>query len=385
MTKKNLSAVIARSDLMNVITYNQTTGEFAWREREHRQAYFANRNPGTVASNGRLYISINGVRYLAHRLAWFYVTAAWPNGNVVPKNGDYLDLRFANLVVESQSQTSRKAKRVSPSSGERGVFWDSDKAKWRAEITVNYKNHIIGRYLTKQEAVRAYRKACRKLHLFDGYDENTATAKRESSRAISNMRRLWRRTLKASGGVTGWGSFEEFQADILRSSSFQDHRSILPLDPNKKVGPDNWHWGHGSELGQYDFKSKEGRNTYNREHRLGFLGRYRSAGLLKSFGITLDQYNEMLKAQAYGCAICARPERTTHRGRPRALAVDHCHKTGIVRGLLCNDCNTGIARFDDDVALMRRAIAYVEKHAQPSTSVPASHVTTLKPKERSPL
>ncbi len=83
--------------------------------------------------------------------------------------------------------------------------------------------------------------------------------------------------------------------------------------------------------------------------------------LKKNFKITLEDYQSMERDQNGVCKICKQPEtKLDHRTKqPRALAVDHCHKTGKVRGLLCSDCNTAIGLLKDDVHLMQTAIDYV--------------------------
>lgn len=102
-----------------------------------------------------------------------------------------------------------------------------------------------------------------------------------------------------------------------------------------------------------------------RWNRIGPERRYASQfkRRLKRYGMTPQSYEEMLIAQGRRCAIC----RTTdpgstpnHKGEAR-FAVDHDHKTGTVRGLLCGFCNTGLGHFRDDVALMARAITYIEE------------------------
>lgn len=74
--------------------------------------------------------------------------------------------------------------------------------------------------------------------------------------------------------------------------------------------------------------------------------------LRRRYGITVEQYEAMLRSQRFRCAICQR--------RDVALVVDHCHKTKRVRGLLCNNCNHAIGKFRDDPEIMRRAIEYVQ-------------------------
>ena len=90
------------------------------------------------------------------------------------------------------------------------------------------------------------------------------------------------------------------------------------------------------------------------------LSRFNNA--LKKYSLSEIEYNHMLAAQDYVCAICARPERHVVRGATKRLAVDHCHRTGKVRGLLCAHCNQAIGRLDDNPELIREAAEYVERH-----------------------
>lgn len=72
-------------------------------------------------------------------------------------------------------------------------------------------------------------------------------------------------------------------------------------------------------------------------------------------GITGDDYNAMAKSQGGGCKICGK---TADKNNAR-LSVDHCHKTGKIRGLLCNQCNSGIGFFNDNPALVKSALEYL--------------------------
>lgn len=86
----------------------------------------------------------------------------------------------------------------------------------------------------------------------------------------------------------------------------------------------------------------------------------RNKTLLRSYGITLQQYNEMLEKQGGVCAICLQPERMVHKGKVKRLCVDHDHKTGKVRGILCHRCNTTLGMYEDNPELMRNLITYLE-------------------------
>lgn len=91
--------------------------------------------------------------------------------------------------------------------------------------------------------------------------------------------------------------------------------------------------------------------------------------LNNKYGITLSDYNSLLTKQNGTCAICKLPETRvvrnapTIRGsnKPSNLPVDHDHKTGRIRGLLCTKCNLALGYFQDDVALLRSAVEYLTK------------------------
>jgi len=76
----------------------------------------------------------------------------------------------------------------------------------------------------------------------------------------------------------------------------------------------------------------------------------------KATGCDPDVYDQFMIDQKGVCAICFKPNRTG-----RALAADHNHKTGKVRGLLCTTCNTGLGHFKDDIRLVVRAAMYLEE------------------------
>ena len=80
----------------------------------------------------------------------------------------------------------------------------------------------------------------------------------------------------------------------------------------------------------------------------------RRASTVGVYGITVEQYDAMFAAQGGVCGICEKPCVSGRR-----LAVDHCHETGAVRGLLCTRCNPGLGYFQDDADLLERASRYL--------------------------
>lgn len=95
----------------------------------------------------------------------------------------------------------------------------------------------------------------------------------------------------------------------------------------------------------------------------------RKWNLKSKFGLSMAEYDEMLKAQNGVCAICAAPETakstSTERDKKR-LSVDHNHTTGKVRGLLCSMCNSAIGKLKDDPEIIRRAANYIERTREAS-------------------
>ena len=83
---------------------------------------------------------------------------------------------------------------------------------------------------------------------------------------------------------------------------------------------------------------------------------YRDYQLKKNFNLTPEQYESMFDKQDRKCAICKR-EKSKSR-----MAVDHCHKTGKIRGILCLYCNRGLGLFQDDIELLKISIKYLKNN-----------------------
>lgn len=85
--------------------------------------------------------------------------------------------------------------------------------------------------------------------------------------------------------------------------------------------------------------------------------------LSKRYGMTPEQYDQMVVQQGNRCAICGGPPNApgNKKAKVARLAVDHCHATGKVRALLCCNCNAILGHAKDGVDVLRSAIAYLER------------------------
>jgi len=101
---------------------------------------------------------------------------------------------------------------------------------------------------------------------------------------------------------------------------------------------------------------KEKRKVFNK----GRKEKNREVYYKKRYGITLMQYNQLLTIQNNTCAICKIAETEIKHGRNTYLAVDHCHISGKVRGLLCYKCNSLLGFVNDKIETLKNAIKYLE-------------------------
>ena len=97
--------------------------------------------------------------------------------------------------------------------------------------------------------------------------------------------------------------------------------------------------------------------SVNRKKNYNFEVR-RKHELNRKYENGYNNYTILFEKQHGNCAICQSPE----NGRYKSLSVDHCHKTGKIRGLLCNNCNRAIGLLQDSPEIVESALEYLEKH-----------------------
>lgn len=183
--------------------------------------------------------------------------------------------------------------------------------------------------------------------------------------------RAMRRGARLNGGVVKrWDVFLNFVEDVGVPPT--DRHKLVRLDHRLLYGPKNFEWRARASDGRIVGSGQEARNAYMRSYNADNPHILKDKYLKRNYGISYQQYQEMFDAQGGLCAICQRPETRVYKktGDVMMLAVDHCHKTGTNRQLLCSFCNHGLGNFGDDVTLLCAAIAYLERHAAPIIDTP---------------
>lgn len=159
--------------LVDVVDYDANTGAFVWKHRaldvwDNRRwnTRFAGRLAGHVdQQTGYRHICVDGERYRAHRLAWFYAYGVWPSDVIDHINGNQDDNRIANLREATHAENLRNRKRSkSNKSGYKGVHRQKQGNGWNAQISVGGKQLHLGSFSTAEDAHRAYVAAAIKFH-----------------------------------------------------------------------------------------------------------------------------------------------------------------------------------------------------------------------------
>lgn len=142
------------------------------------------------------------------------------------------------------------------------------------------------------------------------------------------------------------------------------HKKVFPIDhfidvkfktKTIKACKENYYNNGGKVL------KNNGSRKYNKPLKYGYKKGTkeweRSIWLMRTYGLTLTEYDKLLNKQNNCCAIC----KINKNNFKKNLCVDHCHITGKVRGLLCTKCNKSIGLFKDNIEIINSAINYVTR------------------------
>lgn len=173
---------------------------------------------------------------------------------------------------------------------------------------------------------------------------------------------IWWQRKKDKELCERWLDFQNFIWDV---GTKPEGNFLLVKLKNEPFGPTNFKW-------QEHLKRKEGENKKDwyarkREARIAANPSMESDRNIKRvYGINRDRYNEILQNQNNGCAICQNKETSVdpRTGTLKKLAVDHCHNTGKIRGLLCFRCNGTIGKIGEDLDLLKKIENYLIKHSE---------------------
>lgn len=148
--------------LKYVMRYNPETGLFSYRERSRGRR--VNGPVGQLTRQGYRRVMIDGRRYMAHRLAWLWMTGKFPSAEVDHVNGNGDDNRWVNLREATRSQNRHNTRKApGKSTPYKGVTLK--KGKWfEANIGAGGRNHYLGIFQTAEDAHEAYKAAALRLH-----------------------------------------------------------------------------------------------------------------------------------------------------------------------------------------------------------------------------
>ncbi len=350
--------------LTALLDFHPETGWLTWKGGHSNRMKDGDR-AGAKGGEDRRYrfIALDGEKFLAHRLVWFYVYKEWPKHDVRPINGDFDDCRVENLkdIPRIELAHQRSAPKTN-SSGFLGVSPSAKSGKWQASITWNYKQISLGsNFETAEEASQTYSDAVEQL--------KSASSSEEVAIVVAGVKRLRRQrsTWKYIQRIHpdhGWASFYEFCSTVVDFPRMK--YAMVAIDTAKAIGPDNFRWALPLDT---EHSTRDGHVAYNRANIAANKDHYRHKHLKKTYGANFAYERKLLVEQNGLCAICQKPEEITRGHKARRLSLDHNHATGALRGLLCGNCNMALGYFCDDPEILRKAIAYLDKHKNGTPNV----------------
>ncbi len=103
--------------------------------------------------------------------------------------------------------------------------------------------------------------------------------------------------------------------------------------------------------------NKERKKNYKKNRNKTLFNAYKRNIKIR-YGVSIEDYDAMLKKQKNKCAICE--STSNNRKRAERFCIDHCHSTGKIRGLLCHNCNVLLGKLKDSIAMCKKVVIYLE-------------------------
>ena len=143
--------------LREVLSYDPLTGDFRW---NHDGSVAGKASPGDYYR-----ITVDGIQYLGHRLAFLFMTGKWPRGLIDHADTDIVNNRWLNLRLATRAQNAVNASTPkSNTSGVKGVYLHKESGRWYAQIFINSKAKRLGYFTTKEEAAEVRQLAADMLY-----------------------------------------------------------------------------------------------------------------------------------------------------------------------------------------------------------------------------
>lgn len=163
--KRPPSVPLTAERLRELMHYDPVSGIFTWRPGSPLSARSSKRRVGKVTKKGYVQIGIDYERYLAHRLAWLYMTGEWPLDLIDHRNLQQSDNRWANLrPADYSGNATNRTRRRDNKSGCKGVSWHKQTNKWTVNITHKGTLYYLGLFTDIQDAREAYLAKMTELH-----------------------------------------------------------------------------------------------------------------------------------------------------------------------------------------------------------------------------
>ena len=159
---------LTAAQLKEFLEYDPITGLFVWIKTAPNKTQFLGKIAGNRAETGYITIKLLGTIYLAHRLAWLYMTGEWPDHHIDHRNrrrddNEWLNLRRGGYCANAQNRPAKEGTQF----GLKGVFLVNDRFRrkpFAAKIGANGKTHYLGYFETPEDAHEAYCEASKKFH-----------------------------------------------------------------------------------------------------------------------------------------------------------------------------------------------------------------------------